>query len=78
MATLVYKVSSRTARATQRNPVVGRRILAALAEDQGSIPRTHIVVQTIICDSSSRYLTPSDRPPWSLDIHTGKSFIHIE
>jgi hypothetical protein len=49
----VYKVSSRTARAIQRNPVSKnknknktkqkKRILAALAEDPSSIPNNHML-----------------------------------
>jgi hypothetical protein len=52
-ASLVYRVSSRTARATQRNPVSknqkqkikNKRTLAILLEDLGSIASIHMVAQ---------------------------------
>jgi hypothetical protein len=48
-------VSSRTARATQRNPILGekkrkkekqKRILVALAEDLSLVPSTHMMAQS--------------------------------
>jgi hypothetical protein len=68
-ASLVYRVSFRTARMTQKNPVskkrgggsgdVGEmayqlRALAALPENLGSIPSTHMTTLTTVCNSNSR------------------------
>jgi hypothetical protein len=46
-ASLVYKVSSRTARAIQKNPVSKKqKTLVALAEDPGLIFSTYIVAHS--------------------------------
>ena len=61
------------------------RALAALPEDQGSIPSTHMggsqsCVSLVPGESSAFPLVPSSGTAcmWHIDVHAGKTLIHIK